>query len=182
MIRLTVEASSAERHRVAGGLHDGPIQYLAGVGYALTGIGRPHRCADRALIDCADRLAADHPADHTATRPRGLQGGTAVVTVTDDGSGFEPGDALGPVDGHIGLALLTDAAVGIGARLDARSRPGRGITMRLAVPIPRTGPEDRGPSGLPPGRADPYGGGQRLGCDPAPGRTSLVLRPSGIPQ
>jgi signal transduction histidine kinase len=59
-----------------------------------------------------------------------------VVTVTDDGSGFEPGDALGPVDGHIGLALLTDAAVGVGGRPEVRSRPGRGTTMRLAVPIP----------------------------------------------
>src|SRR6185369_15266932 len=38
MIRLAVEASSAERRRVAGELHDGVIQDLAGVGYALTAL------------------------------------------------------------------------------------------------------------------------------------------------
>ena len=43
MIRLAVEASSAERRRVAGELHDGVIQDLAGVGYALTSIGRAAR-------------------------------------------------------------------------------------------------------------------------------------------
>ena len=44
--------------------------------------------------------------------------------------------ALGPVDGHIGLALLTDAAEGVGGRLDLRSRPGNGTTVRLTVPVP----------------------------------------------
>src|SRR6185437_4188264 len=38
MIHLAVEASSAERRRVAGELHDGVIQDLAGVGYALTAL------------------------------------------------------------------------------------------------------------------------------------------------
>ena len=38
MIRIAVEASSAERRRVAGELHDGVIQDLAGVGYALSSI------------------------------------------------------------------------------------------------------------------------------------------------
>ena len=38
MIRLAVEASSAERRRVAGELHDGVIQDLAGVGYALSSL------------------------------------------------------------------------------------------------------------------------------------------------
>ena len=61
-----------------------------------------------------------------------------MVAVSDDGPGFDPASALGPVDGHIGLALLTDAAEGVGGRLDLRSRPGSGTTVRLVVPIPRT--------------------------------------------
>jgi hypothetical protein len=44
---------------------------------------------------------------------------------------------LGPVDGHIGLALLTDAAEGVNGRLDLRSRPGEDTTVRLAVPLPQ---------------------------------------------
>lgn len=65
-----------------------------------------------------------------------LEGDNAVVTVSDDGPGFDTSVALGPVDGHIGLALLTDAAEGVGGRLDLKSRPGRGTTVRLAVPVP----------------------------------------------
>jgi len=62
-----------------------------------------------------------------------------VLTVTDDGPGFDPDAALGPVDGHIGLALLTDAAEGAGGRLEIRSRPGRGTTVRVVLPLAETG-------------------------------------------
>jgi two-component system NarL family sensor kinase len=219
MIRLAVEASSAERRRVAGELHDGVIQDLAGVGYALTaldaqiaglggGSSTPPVGALRATLRTAQRLVHDDvlalreltgiqyaadsgaadpaaalrviadgvredgtpvemiidelpalPAAHRAALIRvgrealrnaakhapgsnvvlelGMDDDDAVVTVTDDGPGFEPANALGPVDGHIGLALLTDAAEGVGGRLDLHSRPGRGTTVRLAVPVPR---------------------------------------------
>jgi two-component system NarL family sensor kinase len=232
MIRLAVEASSAERRRVAGELHDGVIQDLAGVGYALTALdaqiaglgGTPAggqsgppigplratlRTAQRLVHDdvlalreltgmqyAADSGAADPaaalkviaegvreegtpvemiagelpalPAAHRAALIRvgrealrnaakhapgsnvvlelALEGDSAVVTVSDDGPGFDPSVALGPVDGHIGLALLTDAAEGVGGRLDLKSRPGRGTTVRLAVPIP-AGAAGRGLSG-----------------------------------
>ena len=66
----------------------------------------------------------------------GVEEDTAFVQVADDGPGFDPASALGPVDGHIGLALLTDAAEGVGGRLDLRSRPGKGTTVRLNVPVP----------------------------------------------
>jgi two-component system NarL family sensor kinase len=222
MIRLAVEASSAERRRVAGELHDGVIQDLAGVGYALTaldaqiaGLGggsssaSPPIGALRATLRTAQRLVHDDvlalreltgiqyaadsgaadpaaalrviadgvredgtpvemiidelpalPAAHRAALIRvgrealrnaakhapgsnvvlelGMDDDNAVVTVTDDGPGFEPANALGPVDGHIGLALLTDAAEGVGGRLDLYSRPGRGTAVRLAVPVPHT--------------------------------------------
>jgi two-component system, NarL family, sensor kinase len=218
MIRLAVEASSAERRRVAGELHDGVIQDLAGVGYALTaldgqiaGLGdaysTPRIGALQSTLRTAQRLVHDDvlalreltgmqyaaasgaadpaaalrviaedvrtsgvtvevtaeelpplPAGHRAAMIRvgrealrnaakhapgahvqlriGTEGGNAVLTVSDDGPGFDPGSALGPVDGHIGLALLTDAAESAGGRLDLRSRPGHGTTVRLTVPIP----------------------------------------------
>jgi two-component system, NarL family, sensor kinase len=221
MIRLAVEASSAERRRVAGELHDGVIQDLAGVGYALTaldtqiaglansgssGSGPPIgalratlRTAQRLVHDdvlalreltgmqyAADSGAADPaaallvivdgirgegtpvemiaeelpplPAAHRAALIRvgrealrnavkhapganvtltlGAEDDVAFVTVADDGPGFDPASALGPVDGHIGLALLADAAEGVGGRLDLRSRPGKGTTVKLTVPLP----------------------------------------------
>jgi signal transduction histidine kinase len=229
MIRLAVEASSAERRRVAGELHDGVIQDLAGVGYALTALdaqiaglatstsgGSPPpigalratlRTAQRLVHDdvlalreltgmqyAADSGAADPaaallviveglradgmtvemiteelpplPAAHRAALIRvgrealrnaakhapganvtltlGTDDDTAFVTVADDGPGFDPASALGPVDGHIGLALLADAAEGVGGRLDLRSRPGRGTTVTLTVPVPAQLPSGRG--------------------------------------
>jgi signal transduction histidine kinase len=223
MVRLAVGASSAERRRVAGELHDGVIQDLAGVGYALSAVdgqlaalGEPFtaaqigdlrgrlRTAQRLVIDDAvslrevagveyaiDRGAADPvsalekiaadlrdggmrievnvgavpelPAGHRAALIRvgreslrnaakhapgaavalslGTFGNRVVLTVTDDGPGFDPDSAPGPVDGHIGLALLTDAAEGAGGRLELRSRPGRGTTVRMVLPLTESGPE-----------------------------------------
>jgi two-component system, NarL family, sensor kinase len=241
MIRLAVEASSAERRRVAGELHDGVIQDLAGVGYALSsldtqlvslgGSAAERSAGDRVAGDrsaggrlagdptvaapvegmlttlhTAQRLvhddllalreltglqyAADSPAvdpeaalrvvaDHVSGEgtpvemavgplpelPPALRGalirigreamrnaakhapgshvvltlvvsaGNVVLTVADDGPGFDPHNAVGPVEGHIGLALLADAAEGAGGRLDVRSRPGHGTTIKATIPL-----------------------------------------------
>jgi signal transduction histidine kinase len=220
MIRLAVEASSAERRRVAGELHDGVIQDLAGVGYALTAldgqmanlgdtVSTPRIDALRGTLRSAQRLVHDDvlalrevtgvqyaaesgaadpavalrviaddvrdegtpvqmivgelpalPPSHRAALIRvgrealrnaakhahgahvvlrlDTDGDMVVVTVTDDGPGFDPGAARGPVEGHIGLALLTDAADSVAGRLELRSRPGRGTTVRMSVPVPAT--------------------------------------------
>jgi two-component system, NarL family, sensor kinase len=226
MIRLAVEASSAERRRVAGELHDGVIQDLAGVGYALAsldtqmvtlgraGADRPEEpapvegmlttlrtaerlvhddllalreltglqyAADSPAVDPASalRVVADHvcgdgtpvetiiedlpdlPAAHRAALIRigrealrnaakhapgshvllslGVVGPNVVLAVSDDGPGFDPNTAVGPVEGHIGLALLVDAAEGAGGRLDVRSRPGHGTTVKATIPLPHPG-------------------------------------------
>jgi two-component system, NarL family, sensor kinase len=222
MIRLAVEASSAERRRVAGELHDGVIQDLAGVGYALSSLdtqlltlgrsnGDPEPAppvkgmlttlhtaqrlvhddllalreltglqyaADSPAVDpeAALRVVADHvgaegtpvdmvvgplpelPPAHRSALIRigreamrnaakhapgshvmltlGVSGGNAVLAVADDGPGFDPHNAVGPVEGHIGLALLADAAEGAGGRRDVRSRPGHGTTIKATIPLP----------------------------------------------
>ena len=223
MIRLAVEASSAERRRVAGELHDGVIQDLAGVGYALSSLdtqivtlgksnGDPapappvegllttlhtaqrlvhddllalreltglQYAADSPAVDveAALRVVADHvksegtpvevavgplpelPPAHRAAIIRigreamrnaakhasgsdvlvtlDASGGNLVLSVIDDGPGFDPHSAVGPVEGHIGLALLADAAEGVGGRLDVRSRPGRGTIVKATIPLPK---------------------------------------------
>jgi two-component system, NarL family, sensor kinase len=248
MIRLTVQASSAERRRMAGELHDGVIQDLAGVGYALTALdtqiaglassgsseSAPPIGALRATLHIVQRLvhddvlalreltgmqytadgsaadpvaalrvivdglrkegtavemvveelppmpaahraalirvgrealrnAAKHAPGATVTLTLGTEYGVAFVAVTDEGPGFDPASALGPVDGHIGLALLADAAEGVGGRLDLHSRRGMGTTVRLTVPVPpqphrsaAAGPRrPAGPPPLPPRRPLP---------------------------
>jgi two-component system, NarL family, sensor kinase len=60
-------------------------------------------------------------------------GGTGVLEVTDDGAGFDP-DALAAAEDHFGLRMLGDVATDAGGRLEVRSAPGAGTTVRLEVP------------------------------------------------
>lgn len=57
--------------------------------------------------------------------------GTAVLTVSDDGVGFDPGSV--PAD-HVGLRILADLAASLDGTLEVRSAPGRGTTLRMVVP------------------------------------------------
>src|SRR5690349_1526003 len=54
--------------------------------------------------------------------------GTVRIEITDDGLGFDA-----KTDG-LGLASMRDRARAVGGRLDVRSRPGGGTTVRLEVP------------------------------------------------
>jgi signal transduction histidine kinase len=59
--------------------------------------------------------------------------GTVVLEVCDDGAGFDP--ATTERSGRrLGLASMRERARAAGGRLDVTSEPGRGTTVRLAVP------------------------------------------------
>jgi signal transduction histidine kinase len=57
--------------------------------------------------------------------------GRVVLTVTDDGVGFDPTHV--PAD-HVGLRLLSDLAASLGGSLEVESGPGRGTVLRMEVP------------------------------------------------
>jgi len=57
-------------------------------------------------------------------------GGRIVLTVTDDGAGFEPAEG----SRRLGLASMRERARAVGAEVEVRSRPGAGTTVRLVVP------------------------------------------------
>jgi signal transduction histidine kinase len=84
-----------------------------------------YRVAQEALHN-ALRHATPSRVD-VALRPAG---GAVELVVTDDGAGFEP--AL--PSRRLGLASMRDRARAAGGRLDVRSRPGGGTTVRLEVP------------------------------------------------
>jgi signal transduction histidine kinase len=55
-----------------------------------------------------------------------------LVEVIDDGAGFEPGDTE-LRSKHLGLTSMEERAKSIGGRLELRSAPGAGTTVRLEV-------------------------------------------------
>lgn len=57
--------------------------------------------------------------------------GVVVLEVCDDGKGFDPGKVV--LDEHFGLRGLRDLIAEVGGRLEVRSSPGAGTTVRLEV-------------------------------------------------
>ena len=205
LLRRAVDASDAERRRIAADLHDGVVQELAGASFALAAAAK--RIPDEPAVSASlDRVAAgvrqsmrslrsllveiyppnlqteglaaalgdllaplpgsglstslevpelvDLPPDTAAilfrvaqesvrntqrhanatvlsVRVQLIEGGV-VLTITDDGSGFDP--SLSAEDGHVGLRLLADLANEASASFEVRSSPGAGTTVRLEVP------------------------------------------------
>lgn len=63
---------------------------------------------------------------------RSAEPGTVVLSVTDDGVGFDPAAAAGP--GHVGLTLVRRAVDESGGRLVIDSTPGAGSTVSVELP------------------------------------------------
>ena len=62
-----------------------------------------------------------------------------ILTVTDDGAGFDPAalDGDGGLEGGgFGLPSMTERAELVGGTLEVRSSPGRGTTVTATVPVP----------------------------------------------
>jgi two-component system NarL family sensor kinase len=60
---------------------------------------------------------------------------TVVLTVEDDGVGFDPAVLPGRVaEGHIGLASQQERVQSAGGRLAIRSAPGEGTKVEVEIP------------------------------------------------
>lgn len=57
--------------------------------------------------------------------------GTLVLTIRDDGAGF---DTSGDFPGHLGLRSMRERAACIGGTLQVQSTPGEGTSIRVRVP------------------------------------------------
>jgi two-component system, NarL family, sensor histidine kinase DevS len=62
-----------------------------------------------------------------------LEGDAAVITIEDDGRGFDPGQPRGA--GHLGLANLHDRAASVGGALEIRSAAGAGTRIIARFPL-----------------------------------------------
>jgi two-component system NarL family sensor kinase len=65
------------------------------------------------------------------------QDGVVLLEVADDGRGLDPDAvAAAPMNGHIGLASLTQRVEAVGGTLDLRGTPdGGGTTVLARLPI-----------------------------------------------
>jgi signal transduction histidine kinase len=204
LLRAAVDASDAERVRIARDLHDGVVQDIAGASFALGALARSPEAPERVrhgLDGAAESLRTSlralrslmveiYPPDLNADglgpalddllAPAATQGVTATATVTgaehasdaavrlvwrvaqeavrnalrhsaatrltvtvvgdddclvlavtDDGRGFDPVQRLGAA--QFGLRGLNSLITEAGGRLDVRSAPGAGTTVRLEV-------------------------------------------------
>jgi len=57
------------------------------------------------------------------------------LRVHDDGSGFEPGNAPGLAEGHLGLQGMRERMKRLGGVVKVESSPGQGTTVRARVPL-----------------------------------------------
>ena len=87
-----------------------------------------YRIVEEALHNVERHARADSVVVTLAKQPPGER---TVVTVADDGVGFDPERAQ---PGHYGLIGIREQAALIGARVAWDSAPGRGTTMRLELP------------------------------------------------
>jgi signal transduction histidine kinase len=62
-----------------------------------------------------------------------VTGGMLVLSMEDDGRGFDP--TRRPEPGHMGLANLHDRAAAAGGRLDLTSEPGQGTRIIFRLPL-----------------------------------------------
>ena len=209
LLQASVDASDAERRRVAATLHDGPVQELVATAFiaesaaaAAAAEGQTGTAADvrsvaasvrgnirvlrsllvdiyppslatagleQSLHDLADtvrgrgvdarvelasapsnlaedarrlvfrvvqeclRNAATHAAPCTVTIALADEGETTVLTVADDGPGFDPDVLSNRPSGHVGTQVLADLAEEAGATLELATAPGAGTVWRLVV-------------------------------------------------
>jgi signal transduction histidine kinase len=58
-----------------------------------------------------------------------------VLTVRDDGRGFDPAAAAGTTQGHFGLQVMRERMEGIGGTLTIDAAPGRGTAVTASVSL-----------------------------------------------
>jgi PAS domain S-box-containing protein len=116
----------AQRHGLSLRLATSDVEGLLADEHAL----HLYRIVQEALSNVARHARAQH-----VTVRLGRRGSRLVATIRDDGIGFDDGH---PGPGGLGLVTMRERAALIAGRLDLRSRPGRGTTVQLSIPVTRS--------------------------------------------
>lgn len=118
-------------------LHGVPIVLEADAEPAAAGDGRLEQGVLRIVAEALHNALRHAGADHVRVRlaADGNGAGGLLLEVTDDGRGFVP-DRPELRARHLGLTSMEERARELGGRLEIRSAPGAGTTVRLRVPTP----------------------------------------------
>jgi len=87
------------------------------------------RVVQEALLNAQNHGSPEH-IDVALTR----DDGDLVITVADDGAGFDPTDAAARADSHFGLSIMRARAARLGGSLQVRSAPDQGTSVILRWP------------------------------------------------
>jgi signal transduction histidine kinase len=111
-------------------VHGAAVRFSGGPVPRLTAAAEEaaYRTAQEALHN-----ALRHGSPSTVEIRLDASGGAVRLEVVDDGRGFDPGPA--GAAGRLGLASMRDRARAAGGRLELRSSPGAGTTVRLLLPV-----------------------------------------------
>ena len=91
------------------------------------------RLVFRVVQECLANVVAHARASVVSVTAEQPDEGGVVVTVADDGAGFDPELLTRPEPDHFGLRVLADVASAGGAGLDLQTAPGRGTRWRLSL-------------------------------------------------
>jgi signal transduction histidine kinase len=75
---------------------------------------------------------AKHAAAASIKVTLGVDNGEVMLTIADDGRGFEPASVR---RGRWGMSTMRERAEAAGGRLAVESAPGHGTTVRASVPL-----------------------------------------------
>jgi signal transduction histidine kinase len=64
--------------------------------------------------------------------------GEWVLTIRDDGRGFDPQVAASPDTGHFGLVGMEERVQRLGGSMEVASKPGQGCNIRFGIPMERS--------------------------------------------
>ncbi|WP_420461596.1 PAS domain S-box protein [Candidatus Palauibacter sp.] len=151
--RMKAMAAENERKRISRELHDEFLQFL--VAFKIKGkllVDETHReererawavIADEILdairgriVQAAVANAATHARVSEAAVTLRSADGVIVAEIRDEGCGFElPDPGAAPDDAYVGLAGMRERAELVGGSLTVQTSPGKGTTVRAAVPM-----------------------------------------------
>ena len=67
-----------------------------------------------------------------------IEPGRILFSVRDNGSGFDPENCVGPIQGHFGIEGIRNRLEKLNGTLSIDSRPGNGTKAVVAIPLPAT--------------------------------------------